>query len=175
MEIDNWEAVADALDNAAVERSVIYLGTKNEVTGYYQQEYGKHWGRRLAEKIVEVTGKGNVENIARRFRGSRAGKDKVTARAAEEYKAVGKTLPGTVIEKPKKVSGRRARVAVKVAIRISSEKKARMRSIGVTMSSHQMSQLRHADPTGLIDAYGGINPESIMSLEFHSPVSVEYL
>lgn len=179
MEISNWEAMADALDRAGTERSILYLSTKSEVVGYFQQEHGAHWSRELAKALQPFTRAKNGEpqkitNIQRRFQPSRL--EKAASKAnVEQYRALGKKLPGTIVEKPRKVAGKRARVETKVSMTISKEKKPRQRTIKEVLTSSQMSQLRHADLTGLIDAYGGINPEEIMFLEFHAPVRVEYL
>jgi len=185
--IDGWQLMADALDRASIERTILYLSSRDQIINYYKQEYGSEkirpangrgqgteaWKIAISHAISSETGQ-RYDTVARRFRGDRA-EGKVSKKGAAEYEKLGKTLPGTVVEKPRKVSGKRAKVYTKVLIRISREKKARSRTIDETLTPHQASQLRHGDPDGLIEAYGGINPESISSLEFRSPVSVEYL
>lgn len=165
---NGYERVNDALERAGTE--TIYLGTKNEVIGYYQQEYGKHWGRELAKKIVETTGQGRVDTIARRFRGTRAGSGKVTPRAAAEYRAVGKTLPGTEVPR-KDLAGKRAKVNFKGEVKISDDK--RTRSFDTTLSGRQAGQLRRGNIGAIFEAYG-VNPGAVETLSVDR-IDVNYL
>lgn len=165
---DGYEKIAGELDRAGTE--TIYLSSKNEVIGYYKQEYGSHWGKKLAEKIVAETGKGKVENIARRFRGSRTESGKVTPKAAAEYKAVGRTLPGTQVPR-KDIAGKRAKATLKGEVKISDDK--RPRKIDATLNARQASALRRGDLGAFFEAYG-VNPKAVEEVTIKT-FSFEYL
>lgn len=164
----SYEKLTGALDRAGTE--TVYLGTKSEVIGYYKQEYGSHWGRELAKSIVETTGKGKVENIARRFRGTRTESAKVSPATAAQYKAVGKTLPGTDVPR-KDLAGKKAKVDFKGEIKISDDQ--RKRSFSTTLSGRQASALRRGEIGAIFEAYG-VNPGAVESLSIER-INVDYL
>lgn len=152
--------------------TTIHLGTKSEVIGYYKQEYGSHWGRELAKKIVETTGKGRVDTIARRFRGSRAESNKVTPGAAAEYKAVGKTLPGTEVPRTD-LAGRRAKVSMKAEVKISEDTRKRTITPEKPLTPGQAGRLRKGEIGVIFEAYG-VNPRAVETLKIET-IDVSYL
>lgn len=167
---------AQTIIEAGQTTEIHYLSDKHDIASYYQQEYGRGWQKRLGNDIAEVAGgKTTGASYARNFRPDRMGRKATPDFAAKLEKLGREKIPGEPVTVDRKdLAGRRARVKTKIRMRISKDKKDRLKDINVTLTARQASRLRKGDLDGVIEQYGGINPNEIVSAEIDT-FSVEYL
>lgn len=176
----NWEKAggfgmaAEAIVEAGQTTEMRYMSDKHDIANYYKQEYGKSWQKHLGNDLATVNGgKTTADSYKRSFRPDRINRTP-TPEFAAKLEKLGKTLPGEEVTVQKPVAGKRARVKTKIRMRISKDKKDRLKDINVTISASQAKRMRNGDLDGVIEAYGGINPDEIVSAEIDS-FEVEYL
>jgi hypothetical protein len=80
---------------AQVRAASIPLETKQDIIEHYQGEYGRTWAAHLTRDLSPIAGKA-PRNLARRFNPDRINNPE--PRNAEQYKQLGKQLPGKAPE-----------------------------------------------------------------------------
>jgi hypothetical protein len=69
-----------------------YMSGKHEIVDHYQDTYGKAWKQQIVKDLAPITGI-KPKNLERRFDPSRLQQVPRTAKAKEEYAALGRRLP----------------------------------------------------------------------------------
>lgn len=167
-----FDMAAEAIVEEGQTTETHYMSDKHDIANYYKQEYPRNWQKQLTTALAAVNG-GRADSYARNFRPDRINR-KPTPGFAEKLAKLGRTLPGEQVTVQKPVAGKKARVKTKIRMRISKDKKDRLKDINVTLTASQAKRMRNGDLDGVIEQYGGINPDEIVSAEIDS-FEIEYL
>lgn len=178
---DGYEKLNAAIERASYTTTLYVPETKQELKQVYQQEYGKSWQKHLSEDVARMKYGDNmsekdfqkkVHNESRNFNPDRIN-TKVTGKKASQFVSLGRRH-ATEVKEPKDISGKRAKVTWKGALRTYDEKRMRPgTTYNVTLNASEARELRHGsfDPIFVAEGF----PSGIVEEIDVDSVSVQFL